>query len=340
MPRSPALPAPLLSALTDIGTKLEHGQELGGELGRALDLLASLPPDQIARADAAIAEAANLRHRLPQSTLRSLLSRRPSDHARLLRTQGLEYLFIFHRDGRLREAALLKVTGGLPTPFLLAAILWRLNDWAKPVRDAAVRCAKRSFPVTDPAVVARTATALLVRQVSWGRWRDERTVLNDAFARDDVAEHLAQLLIQDVTGPLASVLRYGLRSPSLDRHLNRIAFEAAQPSVRAVALNSLINGKAEWPAGYAWKWIDKSMGLRRRVTVFDDRNLSVAFSREDLIARGIDDRSAVVRRIALTGIIRHMPGTQKGREYASKLVGDRSPSVRERAEFILRPDRS
>ena len=314
---------------------LERGDRFGSELDKALDLLANLSPGQIARADGAIAMAAKLYHRSPQSSFAGPLFRRATDQEQLLRTPKLEYLFLFHRDGRLREAALLKVTGGLPTPFLFAAVLWRLNDWAAPVREAAVRCARRSFPTTNPDVVARTATALLVRQRSWGRWTDERTLLDDVFARADVAEHLAELLSRGTTGPLASVLRQALRTPALDSHLERVALEAVQPSVRAVALDALINGKSEWPSGYAWQWIDKSMGLRRRVTVFDHRALSVATPREELIALGIGDSSAVVRRVALTGVIRHLLRTQEAREFAIRLVADRSRSVRERADFIL-----
>ena len=330
------LPVALREALAEVGRKLESGSKLGSELDTALVLLAELPPSQIGSADRAIATAASLYHRPKQSIIGSLLSPRPSDAEQLLSTPGLEYLFLFHRDGRLREAALLKVSGGLPGPFMLAAVLWRLNDWVAQVREAAVRCASRSFPATNPIIAARTATALLVRQLSWGRWKDEQAVLDELFARSDVAERLADTLRQDVTGPLATVLRYALRTPALDVHLPRIAFEAVQPSVRAVALDSLINCKAEWPSGYAWQWIDKSMGLRRKVTVFAHRVINDAPPREELITFGAKDRSAAVRRVALTGIIRYLSGTSFGEEYATKLLVDRSPSVRERAKFILR----
>lgn len=142
---------------------------------------------------------------------------------------------------------------------------------------------------------------------------------------------------RETTGPQASTLRYALRTPSLDRHLERIANFAVQPSVRALALNALIDRKAEWPSGTAWQWVDKSMGLRRRVTVFDHRLLTVAPPHGALIAGGVSDRSAVVRKAALTGVIRHLPGSAEARAFAAPLVVDRSPSVRERAEFILRP---
>ena len=55
---------------------------------------------------------------------------------------GLRYLFIFHGDETIREAALGKIVSGLPSPFLFAAIAWRLNDRALPVRRAAAECAR------------------------------------------------------------------------------------------------------------------------------------------------------------------------------------------------------
>jgi hypothetical protein len=336
--RRHVLPKALQTALAEVGAKLEHGTRIGEELGRALTFMAELLPSQIAQADAAIATAAMLYPGWLASSRSGLLwPRRASDIEQLLRTPKLEILFLFHRDGRLREAALRKLSGGLPTPFIFAAVALRLNDWVAPVRKAAVQCAGRCFPITNPEVVAQAAAVLLVRQVSWKRWSDEREVLEEVFARADVAQHLAGLLMRKATGPLARILRFALRRPAIDAHLDRIAHEAVQPSVRAVALEALINRRSEWPSGYAFQWVDKSMGLRRRVTVFDHRELEVGGSRSTLIARGIRDRSPAVRRIALDGVMRHLSQTTEGRDYAALLAADRSRSVRERAEFILSP---
>lgn len=112
---------------------------------------------------------------------------------------------------------------------MFAAVLWRLNDWAEPVRQAAARCAIRASPITDPTVVARTAAELLVRQASWSRWRDERAILDQVFGRDDVAAQLAELVAFERTGPQASTLRYALRTSALDRHLERIAKRRRSP---------------------------------------------------------------------------------------------------------------
>ena len=334
--RPDLIPTEVLDALSAVGAKLRQGDDAAAMVKAALEMLATLNPGQVARADWEIADAAGLHRRPPPSLLGRLLSPRPSDTEQLSRTPGLEYLFLFHRDGRLREAALLKIQEGLASPFLLATVIWRLNDWVPPVREAAVECANRSFPLTDPGIVASVAAELLVRQASWGRWRDERAILERTFARRDVAERLAELIKREKTGPRASTLRHALRTPALDRHLDQIVQEAVQPAVRAVALHALIEGRAEWPSGTAWQWLDKSMGLRRRIPVFDRRPLTVALPREALIARGVNDRSALVRRVALAGIIRHLLGTTEACMFAGLLAADRSPSVRERAAFILR----
>jgi hypothetical protein len=337
--RCPALPPDVEAALVELGGKLARGEKLTGELDKSLDLMGGMLPATVAQADAAIATAAQLFHRRPMSSPAGLwfsLSTNSTDAELLLRVPKLEHLFIFHRDGRLREAALLKVTGGLPTPFLFAAVAWRLNDWAAPVRAAAVRCARLSFPVTNAEVVACAATALLIRQSSWGRWGNERELVDEAFSRADVAGRLAELLIASPTGPMATTLRYALRTPSIDMYLEHIVGNALQPSVRAVALDALINQRAEWPSGYEWQWVDKSMGLRRRATVFGRRDLRVLTPTNFLIELGLKDRSPYVRRVALDGVMRHLLGTPEGLAFAAPLATDRSPSVRERAEFILR----
>ena len=156
------------------------------------------------------------------------------------------------------------------------------------------------------------------------------------FGRRDVIECFAGLIIAATIGPQASKLRVALRLPALDRHLERIARGAVQPSVRAVALHALIEGKAEWPDRPAWQWIDKPMGIRRRVMLFHERPLTITCLRDPLIDQGLRDRSAVVRTVALTGMIRHMAGSAKAAVLAAPLAADRSRAVRERAEFILR----
>ena len=328
------LPEQVRAALVRCGDALATGGDLSGLLPAALAGIATLPPAQIARLDGEIARAATLGYQ-QHGGLRWLLAGMPSDTRRLLATPGLERLFLFHRDGRLREAALQRVSGGLDGPFGVAAVLWRLNDWVPQVRMAALSCARRTLPLTDGTVVANALAAVLVRQVSWGRWTDERAVLLDQLARPDVAMTIAQSIRVSASGAWVSVLRAAMPSPALDGELVRLVQEAAQPSVRAVALTALIDRTASWQAGWTWRWIDKSQGARRREPLIGHRPIFDCPARGRLVSIGVRDRSAVVRRAALAGVIRHLLGTGIGRAAAARLAADRSASVRAKAAFIL-----
>lgn len=326
----------LQSALALVRAKREAGQWVGTELDEVIRLLDELPAGQVVHAAGAIADGAGLFHRLHLEPFVQPQQRAPTDKEQLLKRPELASLFLFHRDGRLREVALKHFAGGLSSPFLFAAVACRLNDWAEPVREAAVACAMRCFPQTDPDIVARSAEALLVRSDSWGRWGGEREVLDQAFSRADVAEALAELLIAQTRGAGTRTLRFALRGPALDQHLMRVAFKAVQPSLRATAFAFLIDGKASWPSGYDWRWVDKSMGERKREIIYAERTLTVVHDRAQLIAKAVDDRSAVVRRIGLDGVIRYFKGLPEATDCASRMLADRSAAVRERAEFIMK----
>lgn len=230
------LPDQLTELLACIGSKLEQQQSIQSELGRALHALNDLPASTVVKAERQISDAAKLHHywRRPKPSV-FRLSAWPSGIEQLEREPGLEYLFIFHMDGTLREAALNKIASGLPSPFLFAAIAWRLNDWAAPVRVAAAECAKRVFPLTAADVIARAAIVLWSRENSWRRWTIERAVLIEALSRPDVAEAFADAVMKKQTGGVTEVLLGALQNGWLDPYLEQLAREAAQPAVRAVA---------------------------------------------------------------------------------------------------------
>lgn len=338
--RSSLLPASAIDALGIIGAKLERQELIGPELDAALDGLGGLSAGDVIAVEREIANLAQLsRWRPAQPRIVSLFGRKVSDLEQLVRVPGTELLFLFHRDGFLREAALRKIEGGLPNPFAFGAVACRLNDWAEPVRQAAVECAARTFPLTDATVVAKAALTLLARQSSWARWTTERVVLAKVFERPAVANELAEIIMASATGPVTAVLRVSMRGAALDPHLDALSERAIQPSVRALAAEAVIAGRARWPAGLQWKWIDKSMGLRRRVMSFDERPLSLVDDPMPAIVRSLRDRSAVVRRVGLDGLIRQRDMIANTRALAEPLLHDRSPSVRERAEFLMRVDR-
>ena len=77
--------------------------------------------------------------------LEGVLERRDGVLPTLARAATLNFawLFLFHPSGYIREAALDSIVTPPTSAFFFAALAWRLNDWAGPVRKAAERCAVR-----------------------------------------------------------------------------------------------------------------------------------------------------------------------------------------------------
>ena len=336
MTKPGVLPVDLELLLARIGQHLENGESVAAELPDAIAGLSALPAIAMSQAAPAIANTAKLyRWRRSPSLLENLFRQRVTDKEQLLQLPDLQYLFLFHFDGRVREAALQRTTGGLPSPFLFAAVALRLNDWVEQVREAALGCANRCFPLTSADVIADAAEALLLRQQSWGRWGKEREAIDAVFKREDVATRLAADLVEAQTGPASRILRFLLEHDAVDQHLERLAEESKQPSVRALAVKTIADMQASWPVGYEWKWLDKPMGLRTRMPKMNYREISIPIATKGIITKAALDKSAVVRRTSLDALIRHRLGRNEAQQIASQLTADANRSVRERAEFIL-----
>ncbi len=315
---------------------LHQGVDLEIEIKAILHQFTTVPPGSIATAALQIRHDAALYAAFPGPHWLSP----PKPHAKLKllkQTPGLEFIYIFHGDGYLREASLTKITGGLQSPFLVAAVIWRLNDWVAPVRTAAYLCAQRVFQSTPPDIIARAALDLLRRQHGWGRWGEpERSMIEELYARSNVTAELAKLLIQQTTGPTPSTLRHALRTPLLDRHLEDISTKSVNPVVRAIAVEALIDGTAKWRSGSRWDWIDKRYNLKRWTPTYSYRELACSVSPIEVADRAILDRSPTVRRVVLDSVGRNSLPADVGRHYARQLEFDRSAVVREAAAFILR----
>lgn len=336
MTKSTALPADLQQLLTVVGRRLEKGESVAAELSSVIAAISHLPAATISQSAFAIANTAKLYGwRKKPSWYRTLFQQHLTDEEQLLRLPDLRFLFLFHANGRLREASLQRITGGLSNPFLFAAVSIRLNDWAEPVRRAAFLCAKRCFPLTAPDVVADGATALAVRQDTWGRWGQEKEAVETALARPDVAEKIADIICGMQTGPASRIFRLVLRNNGIDAHLVHLAASARQPAVRAMAVQVIADNRASWAVGWDWKWLDKSMGERKRVRKFDFRDLQFQFDQTSVLKAAAADTSAIVRRAALTALICHRLGSAEAKELALQLEADANRSVRERAAFIL-----
>jgi hypothetical protein len=356
-PARPVLSPSLSAKLAALATRPPTNRELDDILTE----LAALPAHLVVRASREIATHAGLGWWQPEKRPRQVIPTHrailfyqrirdrlwlqsspvpfPSDRELLAGNADLAWLFLSHPSGYLREAALCHITAPPTSPFFLAALAWRLNDWVEPVRQAAKRCVKRIAPDVAAAVAADAAVYLLERRFVWGRWRDEANILDLVFTRDDVLAALATRLQKQSTGPLAACLRYALRYPGMDQHLARLAKAAVQPSVRAAAYKCLISGKAAWPVGFEWTWIDKVYGLRRRTPLLHTRTIQRDRPPADFVEPGIRDKSPFVRRVAVDAMITVRWEIPDERSLIAHLAKDQSPLVRSRADFLLRHPR-
>jgi hypothetical protein len=335
MRKSP-FPPEIERLLSVVGRKLELGKKPGLELPELIAALSDFPADAVRRAAPHLANSARLFiSGDARSWLERLLGRTPTDDWRATHVPGMEYLLLFHFDGRLREKALKKIDGGLESPFWFGAICLRLNDWAEPVRKAAFLCAERCFPYTAAEVIADGAVSLVLAQSAWGRWHVERKVVDVALSRSDVVDQIANLICKKSTGPVSKVLRLLMKNSAIDVHLPRLATDARQPAVRAMAVQTIADMTAAWPNGWEWKWIDKSMGQRTMVQKFDKREIDIELDRLDVICTAAADNAAIVRRAALDAMIQHYPSSKRAAQLAHQLKNDKNYTVRARAAFFI-----
>lgn len=339
-PGVPGLPQALVVRLARVGNGLAAGRLHQAELDAAISGLIALPAVSVAVAGSTVAECILRGHHGSGWRPATPQAYRAAELARLCATPGLERLFVFHPDGYVREAALQTLDGPARTSFEVAAIAYRLNDWAMPVRAAARDCAARVFPETGAEVLVDALLVLLHRMHGWRRWQEDqaatRTILDDLMARPDVCERLVARLRTARTGRMGGTLRRACQWPGLDPSLPDLARHAALPSVRAWALRFLIEERATWPEGYRREWVDKSYGLTRRVRVIGERRLIRMPDLETLVAMGAEDRSDAVRRVAADGLAVHRATLAELQALVERLADDKSPSVRWRAAFILK----
>lgn len=332
-----ALPEDLLRRLQDFGAELNRRRVSVQALDEILADLDRLPPDRIVRAAAQIGDAVSdgFWYGGYVSHDQQLVRRREAAGLLELRPT-LGRLLVFHRDGHVRELALATLGAPATSPFAVAAIAYRLNDWAAPVRAAAEDCARRVFPATVPTIIAPAAFALLTRRRDWKRWGAGSTALEEAFFRADVVAELAAMVATARLGPIGRVLRGALERPPIDRHLMRLARTAFLPDVRALAFRCLVEGRASWQVGYRSEWVDKVYGLSRRVPVVETRPVERFMPPEVLIDEAARDRSAMVRRVAADGVVARRRDLPNLDALIALLAQDPSGPVRERIGFVVR----
>ena len=332
------LPDDAATVLSRLGQAIADRRVRPPIVEEAVAALMRLPPEMVGRVDGAIADLAQLDwrtgDRLPLALWQGL-------HANMFglldKFPALAAVFLFHRNGYVRQKAVEMMDTPPASPFVLAALCLRMNDWVREVRLTARYTGERLLPLTAPEVVASAAPFLLDRWRRWARWDEPSAAIVDrALQRPDVAALLARHFCDRTHGPLSTQLRYALRGVSLDGYLDTLATSAVVPAVRAVAYAALVRSRADWPVGFEKQWTDKRYNLYRRVIVMESRAISHDLPLPDLIRRGLADRTAALRRIAADALIEHRAEIADIGALAAILLSDRSPSIRERGEFLTR----
>jgi hypothetical protein len=343
-----ALPAPFFVLLESVLDQLQHRAPKREVVRRFVSALSALPPSDINLVYSAFAwshydwfHLARPRwiHRVFGGLFRSAppaltpLSYREVAIAQMRHAPELATLFLFSANGYVRESALARIQTA-DSAFVLAAIAYRLNDWAAPVRRAATGCTKRVFAQADPEVVAEAALFLLDRKSHWRRTDADAVVLDQAFARPDVVTCLIGRIATEQTAVVHQVFTHVLMSGLVDDRLLAIAQEASSAAVRATAFRTLIDGQATRRMGYDRQWIDKSFNISRRIPKFQSRPIERPAPLDRILELAARDRSAAVRRIAADGLVRHRRAVVDVDGLARLLREDRSRAIRQRIAFI------
>lgn len=253
-------------------------------------------------------------------------------------TPFLTWIDLCSGDGFKREKTLRALSGAAPNSFFFALAVRRLNDWVPQVREAAREKLPIIAKVSDPEHVVDVLCVTLPHWSSWGRMEeaDKRTLL-EITSIEEVAQSLKLRIISVASGPMTSILAQAGRTDTLDRCLSEIAKEAIQPSVRAKAYRSLLEGKMVWSEGRKWEWTDKQYCKGRLKPILSERSLSVTSPFLETLKLAAVDHSPMVRRVAGEMLIRELTTIgEESLKLANLLACDSSPSVAERGQFALR----
>jgi len=335
----PTLPDDVVAGLSALGDAIAQGCVSAGLIDTALSALSRLPPQAVSWTDRPIAQliGSDWRSELHRFSILGVHRPSPAQLDLLDRFPNLAWVYLSHHNGFVRQRAIECLPAPPASPFLLSALVLRMNDWVRQVQVAARYRVERLLPQTALGVIVGAAPFLIDRWRSWGRWDAESMAVVDAvLQRPDVAAAMVQRFLSKAPGPLATELRYALKGPSYDPYLLTLAQTAVQPAVRVTAFNALIRLRATWPVGFRSEWVDKRYGLSRRVVVMQGRAIAHDYPSPGLLLAALSDRSAAVRRAAADALIEQRASFPDIDRAVGALSRDRSPAIRERADFLTR----
>lgn len=344
------LPPNVQTAVFELGRAIENRSILSKQISRFRSALKTVPAAAVPRASAEIREIAKIYQSYHQpdqtSGLLAKLLNLPKPKSSLLdelnSNPDLGWLLIFHGNGYVRQAALETLADAPESEFEFSAIVYRLNDWVKNIRTAAAQYAAMFFPKTRSDIVGQSSFFLLAQAQVLSRWnQDGQTLLEGAIYRPDVLQHLKDQFLSVRSGRVGHTLQQILRRPDFDTQLSELARDAILPSVRAVAMDALLNNRCRWFVGHKKQWVDKVFGISRSVAEFESRPVNVFSDFDSLLRDAASDNSAQVRKIAADAINVNVNNTSKTiDEVARTLQQDKNASVRSRIDFFLRASKA
>ncbi len=311
-----------IAVLKDLSTLLLQ-PDTATESNFSADLVkarAALPAG-LERFEQRLRYAANMYHRNDLTTLK--------EHPALC------VLFLFHGSGHVRQEALSRLPADAATsPIVLFALMRRLNDWALPVRQAAIIAFDRLAKHLEPRDIALLLPKLARDMLEYSRAENPvfKLVFRDTNAGQEAMIYWLGTARQ---GPAARIMARLLQGNSLDAHLMHFARSAAHPHVRQIAAKALLTGQAEWHEGWQRVPVDKSLGQFRMTAKIGTRALSVGAPAKGFVTALAHDKSARVRRLAADQVI--LKGAEAlPKAELEKLCSDQDKGVLERMAFASR----
>jgi hypothetical protein len=247
---------------------------------------------------------------------------------------GHAILFLTHWDGFVREAALRALSLADASPAVALLVLERCNDWVPQLRPLAKRRLDEVMVVLPAERLKPVVVALLGPATTWQRWGNDPAQLTALFAQANLRRALKDMLLFARDGPVVRQARWAMRLGVIDDALPDLALNACSGAVRAVVIQSLLDGKAYWTDGWEKMWIDKPMGRFRTQPKWYSRSLGPALTnRSVLLCAGADDQSVAVRRVVADHLCKVGPN-QEAAAAIAVLMRDQNPTVAQRMQYF------
>ncbi len=248
----------------------------------------------------------------------------------------LSFFLLHSYNGYDRELALKHIDDELSS-FEAMNVLNLTNNWVDEVRLAAIEAVERCFPKTDVKTIASILPVFIKNSKQWMRWDTQhRSRIQLQLLRPDIVELLVSELTEQPSPYAVRIFNYLLQGSDIDGHLEQIRLRSKNPSIRAIATETLLFGEAKWKNGYTDKWVDKSFGVYRREPVIVSRSLSVSFPKEPIITEAFESKFWRERKVAADALIKYRAELDLPiKKMAQQLLKDTYPSIQERGKFLL-----